>query len=136
MPPAFARRDRATGEIKKMSFGPWIFPVFRILARLRWVRGTPLDPFGYTRERRRERELVDEYKALVSSLLPDLSPTNHATAVAIASIPEHIRGYGHVKAASLVGAHAMQQQLLDAFRGKRAVAPPVDEISYSPVTTM
>ena len=92
---------------------------FKVLAKLRVLRGTALDPFGYTAERRRERALPAVYRDLVQGLLPALTPDNHAIAVALARLPEKIRGYGHVKEASLAAAALEQQKLLAAF-----TAPP------------
>ena len=68
-----------------------------MLARLKRLRGTPLDLFGYTAERRAERQLIADYEALIDELLRGLTPDNHATAVELASIPERIRGFGQVK---------------------------------------
>ena len=115
-PPLFARRDPRTGEPRKMSFGPWIMPVFAGLAKLRFLRGTALDPFGYTQERRTERALIADYEALLDELLGALTAENHATAVALAAIPEKIRGFGHVKARHLKAAKAEEAALLERFR--------------------
>ena len=100
-PPLLARPDPATGQIRKMQFGPWMMPVFRILAKLKGLRGTPLDIFGYTAERRSERALIAEYEALVDEVLTRLSADNHAVAVELARLPQEIRGFGHIRAASL-----------------------------------
>ena len=115
-PPLFARRDKATGEPKKTKFGPWIFPVFRVLAKLKFLRGTALDPFGYTAERRTERKLIADYEVLLSEILGRLTPENHAMAVGLASIPEKIRGFGHVKMRHLQTAKAEEGALLEQFR--------------------
>jgi len=115
-PPLFARRDPITGEPRKISFGPWIMPVFRGLATLKFLRGTPFDPFGHTAERRTERALIAEYEALLDEILARLAPENHHIAVALAAIPEKIRGYGHVKARHLKAAKADEAALLDQFR--------------------
>jgi indolepyruvate ferredoxin oxidoreductase len=120
-PPLFARRDKATGEPKKTKFGPWIFPVFRVLAKLKFLRGTALDPFGYTAERRTERKLIADYEVLLSEILGRLTPENHAMAVGLASIPEKIRGFGHVKMRHLQTAKAEEGALLEQFRA--ALAP-------------
>ena len=121
-PPLLAKRDRVTGEARKQSYGPWMLSVFRVLARLRRLRGTPLDPFGHSEERRTDRRLIVEYEAMLRELIEALSADNHATAVALASIPETIRGYGHVRARHLVQAKRHQARLLDQFRGTSAVA--------------
>ena len=121
-PPLFARRDPSTGEPRKARYGPWMMRVFSMLARFRGLRGTMLDPFGHTRERRRERGLVECYERVVSSLIADLDHTNHAIAVEIASLPERIRGFGHVKARSIGEAERREDALLARFRA--AIEPP------------
>jgi indolepyruvate ferredoxin oxidoreductase len=115
-PPLFARRDKITGEPRKMAFGPWMMHVFRALAKLRFLRCTPLDPFGYTAERRTERALVRDYGALLDELIARLAPDNHHVAVALAAIPEKIRGFGHVKMRQLNTAKAEEAALLEQFR--------------------
>jgi indolepyruvate ferredoxin oxidoreductase len=96
-PPLLARRDRTTGEPRKMKFGRWMLPVFRLLAEGKRLRGTALDLFGYTTERRLERRTIADYEALLDELVAALSPATHATAVALAALPLEVRGFGHVK---------------------------------------
>ena len=115
-PPLLARPDKETGLPKKMRFGPSMMRGFGILAKLRFLRGTPLDPFGRTEERRTERQLIRDYEAIVEELLASLTADNHRLAVEIASIPDAIRGFGHVKAAHLGKAKAREAELLAAFR--------------------
>jgi len=115
-PPLLARVDKSTGQARKMSFGPWMLPAFRLLAKLKWLRGTPLDPFGRSLERRTERNLIADYEALLDELLAKLTPENHHLAVGLAVIPEKIRGFGHVKQQHLTAAKADQAALLDQFR--------------------
>src|SRR6266568_3972888 len=115
-PPLLARADKLTGEPKKMTFGPWIFPLFRLLAKLKFLRGTAFDPFGYTLERRRERALVREYETMLDEVLARLSRENHHIAVALAAIPEKIRGFGHVKMRHLKAAKAEEAALLAQLR--------------------
>jgi len=115
-PPLLARRNKATGEPKKMTFGPWIFPLFALLAKLKFLRGTAFDPFGYSIERRTERALVPNYEAMLEEVLAKLNGENHAVAVALAAIPEKIRGFGHVKMRHLKAAKADEAALLEQFR--------------------
>jgi indolepyruvate ferredoxin oxidoreductase len=96
-------------------------PAFRLLAKLRGLRGTALDVFGYTHERRMERRLITEYETTIGELIEKLNGNNHALAVKIAAIPEEIRGYGHVKARNLGIAQAKQAELLAAWRAPAAV---------------
>ena len=115
-PPLLARRDKATGEPKKMTFGPWIFPLFSLLAKFKVLRGTAFDPFGYSTERKTERALVRDYEALLDEVLAKLDAGNHHIAVGLAAIPEKIRGFGHVKMRHLKAAKADEAVLLDQFR--------------------
>ena len=115
-PPLFAPRDRHTGKAKKMTFGPWLMVVFRLLAKLKFLRGTPFDIFGYTAERRRERQLVEDYFETVEELLGSLDHDSHSLAVQIAEIPELIRGYGHVKELHLHDAEAKKVALIAILR--------------------
>ncbi|OZI31688.1 indolepyruvate ferredoxin oxidoreductase [Bordetella genomosp. 10] len=121
-PPVLARRD-AQGHLVKRSYGPWMLKAFGILARLRFLRGTALDPFGRTAERRAERALIEEYReTLLRSVLPKLDRGNLDAAVALASLPEQIRGYGHVKEAAMEKAARQRMALLEKF------SAPVREI--------
>jgi indolepyruvate ferredoxin oxidoreductase len=99
-PPVLAKRN-AKGELVKREFGAWIFPIFKGLAALRVLRGTPFDVFGYTAERRQERRLIDDYRQLVDSLLADLTVERLDAAVEAAALAEKIRGFGHVKKRSV-----------------------------------
>ncbi len=114
-PPLLAKRDAKTGELQKMEFGLWILKAFQLLAPLKVLRGTPLDIFGYTAERRMERQLIRDYKKTVETLLANMTPANYAAAVAIASVPEHIRGYGHVKEQHFKDAKKKESALMAAF---------------------
>jgi indolepyruvate ferredoxin oxidoreductase len=99
-----------------MTFGPWIFPLFRLLAKFKFLRGTAFDPFGYSTERRTERALVRDYEALLEEVLAKLDADNHHVAVGLAVIPEKIRGFGHVKLRHLKAAKADEAALLEQFR--------------------
>jgi len=115
-PPLLARKDPVTGVPRKMSFGPWMMKAFRVLASLRGLRGTPLDVFGYTHERKVERQLIRDYEALIREVMDKLTPANHATAVGLANIPQKIRGFGHIKDRNLKAAKAEEAELLVRFR--------------------
>ena len=115
-PPLFARIDKDTGLPRKMSFGPWLMPAFRALAKLKGLRGTAFDPFGRTLERRTERKLIADYEAVLEEVLAKLTPDNHPLAVGLAAIPEKIRGFGHVKQRHLSAAKADEAALLEQFR--------------------
>jgi indolepyruvate ferredoxin oxidoreductase len=126
-PPLMAKHD-AKGQLIKQEFGPWMMKAFGVLAKFKGLRGTALDVFGYTAERKMERALIGEYRETVSSLLPKLTADNLAQAVAIASIPEDIRGYGHVKERHFKAAKQKEASLLAAF-GK-PVAPAAADAAH------
>jgi indolepyruvate ferredoxin oxidoreductase len=115
-PPLLARRDPATGEPKKMSVGPWVLRAFAILAKLKFLRGTALDPFGYTTERKTERRLISEYEELLGEIFEHLTASNHQVAVGLASVPEKIRGFGPVKQRHLAAAKMEEAALREQFR--------------------
>ncbi len=121
-PPLLARTDPKTGRPRKLAFGPWMMPALRVLAKLKFLRGTAFDPFGRTEERRAERALVSGYEKLMDEILARLNSGNHAIAVELAGIPEHIRGYGPVKQQHLHDARIRQAQWLAQFRGEPATA--------------
>jgi indolepyruvate ferredoxin oxidoreductase len=110
-----AKRN-AKGELVKRPFGPWMRTAFGVLAKLKGLRGTPFDIFGRTEERKTERALIGEYRASIEEVLKSLSPTNHATAVEIARIPEQIKGFGHVKERHLKAARQNWSALMAAWR--------------------
>jgi indolepyruvate ferredoxin oxidoreductase len=119
-PPLLADRDPATGHLQKRVYGKWMLGAFRLLARLRGLRGTWLDPFGRTAERRAERRLAAEYEAVLVEIGRALTPENHAIAVELARLPQEIRGFGHVKEANLRQAKAKEAVLLAQFRSPPA----------------
>ncbi|MBK7003984.1 MAG: indolepyruvate ferredoxin oxidoreductase family protein [Burkholderiales bacterium] len=105
----------AAGKLKKRAFGPWVQTAFRLLAPLKVLRGGPLDVFGYSAERRQERALVQEYSQSIVAMLPQLNVANRDAAVAFARVPEHIRGFGHVKARHLAAARSQWALLKDQY---------------------
>jgi len=119
-PPLLAKRHSETGELTKSEYRAWVFGAFKMLAKLKFLRGGRLDVFGYTKERRVERQLISEYEQIIGELLVSLSADNHALAVRIASIPEDIRGFGHVKERNTEKAKAKQSELLALFRSPQA----------------
>ncbi|MBW7901127.1 MAG: indolepyruvate ferredoxin oxidoreductase family protein [Rhodocyclaceae bacterium] len=122
-PPLLAKTDPHTGHPQKRSYGPWMLRAFRLLAKLRFLRGTALDLFGKTAERRMERQLVADYEADVRLILDRLAPATHADALALAGLPARIRGFGHVKAASVVAVAGERARLRAALAdGQRLAA--------------
>ena len=118
-PPLFAKKD-AKGHLVKAEFGSWMWTAFRLLAKLKGLRGGAFDVFGYSAERRMERALIAEYRAMVEGLLPALDAANHATAVELAALPEQIRGFGHVKETAVAAYRARKEELLSGNVKRRA----------------
>jgi indolepyruvate ferredoxin oxidoreductase len=114
-PPMLARIDPVTGHPRKMKFGPWVMKAFKVLASLRVLRGTPLDIFGMPEERRRERALIKDYRSVIEGMMRGLNEDNLALAIEIASLPEQIRGFGHVKHRNLLAVKAREAELLSKF---------------------
>jgi indolepyruvate ferredoxin oxidoreductase len=114
-PPLLSKRDRE-GHLIKREFGSWVGKVFPLLASLRFLRGSLLDPFGHTEERKGERALIVRYQQTIAGLLPSLSTENLAQVVAVASIPEDIRGYGHVKERHVLAATQKEAGILSALK--------------------
>ncbi|NCT88437.1 indolepyruvate ferredoxin oxidoreductase family protein [Stenotrophomonas acidaminiphila] len=119
-PPLLAKRDEH-GRLQKKEYGPWMFRAFGLLAKLKFLRGGRFDVFGHTAERRGERQLIADYEQTLHELLGSLDARRLALAVEIASIPEHIRGYGHVKEAHLHEAKAREAALLATWRNPKAL---------------
>jgi indolepyruvate ferredoxin oxidoreductase len=126
-PPLLAPPDPATGEPKKRAYGPWMLHAMRRLAGWRRWRNTFLDPFRYTEDRRVELQMVADYARLMGEVLEKVDAATHATAVELATLPLQVRGFGPVKLRHLAHARRREQELLQAFRGRRAPEPPPGE---------
>jgi indolepyruvate ferredoxin oxidoreductase len=109
-PPLLAKKNDK-GELQKQKFGLLMAWGFKLLAPLKVLRGTALDPFGRTEERRQERALIASYQSTLASYLDKLGPTNAADALAFAKLPEQIRGFGHVKARHVAAVRAQWEGL-------------------------
>lgn len=116
-PPFMSGIDPATGRPKKRAFGPWVMKLFKLLASLRWLRGTPLDPFGYAPERKMERALISAYEDRIKWLLHDLRDQNYELAIEIAGVPDMIRGFGPVKDENIEKAKARDEELAAQYSG-------------------
>ncbi|MGL4636330.1 MAG: indolepyruvate ferredoxin oxidoreductase family protein [Beijerinckiaceae bacterium] len=117
-PPLLSKKD-AQGNPAKTTFGPWMFKAFGMLAKMKGLRGTKLDVFGYTHERKMERQLIGEYEGMIDFVASRLNADNHAVAVALASVPEKIRGFGHVKERHLKAALAERADLMEKFNQQK-----------------
>ena len=117
-PPFLSSRDPVTGRLRKRSFGPWILPMMRLLARLKGLRGTRFDPFGWSAHRRMERALAEDFRAQIEGLLPRLSLANHREAVELAAIYGTIRGYDVVKETSVEKAKTRLSAARRAFEAR------------------
>ena len=116
----FGRPDPRTGVTRKGEAGPWAMTAFRVMARLRFLRGTILDPFRNSDERKLERRLLSEFEADIEELIQRLAPGTHALAVRIAGLPETIKGYGRVKEASAAEAAKARAAALQQLRATKA----------------
>jgi indolepyruvate ferredoxin oxidoreductase len=114
-PPLLNPKDKATGKPRKIAFGSWMFQGFKVLAKLKGLRGTALDVFGYNPERRTERRLIGEYRKTIEGVLPVLNADNAQLVASIASLPELIKGYGHVKDENLKKYEQELAKLLASF---------------------
>ena len=123
-PPIIAKKNER-GELQKRKFGPAMLTAFRVLARLKGLRGTAFDIFGRTEERRTERALIGEYHDSLEQMLTSLNGTNHALALEIARLPEQIKGFGHVKERNLAAVRTRWAGLMQQWhdpQGARAAA--------------
>jgi indolepyruvate ferredoxin oxidoreductase len=119
---SLGRKDAKTGRPKKVKAGGWwVFPLFRTMAKLKGLRGTPFDPFGYMADRKLERALIGEYEALIRSLAGQMTPERLDVATQIAAAPSLVAGYGPVKEAGVIGYRARVEELLAAFRLENVV---------------
>jgi indolepyruvate ferredoxin oxidoreductase len=120
-PPLLARRKPGSDVPAKITLGAWMLPVFGMLARLKGLRGTPFDPFGYTRERKAERQLRDRYLAFVRELPANLRADNREAALKLAQLPDAVRGYGHIKQAAMEAFDRQWAELLPRYRKAQVV---------------
>lgn len=128
-PPLFARRDPDTGMPIKSRFPGWLRPLFKCLARGKWLRGTSIDPFHWLADRRLDRRLLSDYEALLGVLGRELNPGNYAAAVALAGLAQQVRGYGHIRAAAAERYLEEQQRWLKRLRGEVIAAVEVVDVA-------
>lgn len=114
-PPLLAPRDKHSGTPRKLTLGPWMGSVLKVIARLKWLRATPLDVFGYTLERRTERRLAKEFSHILQQMALHLNRENYAQALELAALPMQLRGFGHVKAAHFPDYHSRLAELRSCF---------------------
>jgi indolepyruvate ferredoxin oxidoreductase len=127
-PPLLARPG-PDGEPRKIAFGPWILPAFRLMARLRRLRGTILDPFGHTAERRHERQMIADYEAMLEAEVPGLTAERLPVLVELASLPATVRGFGHVKGRAAAAAAARRTALLAQLPPRGACAATTQRLA-------
>ena len=120
-PPLFAKKD-AKGHLVKAEYGSWMWKAFQLLAKFKGLRGGAFDIFGYTEERKMERALITEFRGVIAELLAGLSAANHEQAVAIANLPEKIRGFGHVKEKAVAEYKMAKGKMMAAFKSSHAHA--------------
>ncbi|MGB0468824.1 MAG: indolepyruvate ferredoxin oxidoreductase family protein [Pontibacterium sp.] len=114
-PPMISKINPGTGRARKRKFSSKILPLFRQLSKLRVLRGTVLDVFGYTADRRLERQLINEYESDIQTILGHLQPETYSNACALAALPASIRGYGPVKEVAYKKAQLQRQVLLNSL---------------------
>ncbi len=122
-PPILLGRNPATGRYKKRKFGSWMMPVFHVLAKMKCLRGTSFDVFGYGAHRRLERKLIADYEQMIDEILLGLTPSNHAVAVKLAELPEQIRGFDTVKDGNVAKVSRGQAELLEQFKREQHSIP-------------
>jgi indolepyruvate ferredoxin oxidoreductase len=120
-PPLLSKRDPGTGRLIKREYPGWTIKLFGLLARFRFLRGTALDIFGYTAERKLERRDIKDYRELMQHLAESVDAENYALAVQLAELPLQMRGYGHVKDANRHKLALQRKPLLEKFRGENVV---------------
>lgn len=121
-PPLFSKTDKVTGRPVKKTYGPSMMGWFGFLKRFKGLRGTPFDPFGYSMDRRTERQLIKDYEKTVRAVLRIVTRKTEKTGVAIVNLPDQIRGYGPVKQASIEEAVRKSKELMDHLKNPK---PPV-----------
>jgi indolepyruvate ferredoxin oxidoreductase len=114
-PPLLPGKD-AAGRPKKREFGPWMAKVYPLLARMKVLRNTPLNPFGYSADRRMERALIRQYEADMAEFLPQARPETMDALVALAELPLTIRGFGPVKERNAEKAAKQREDLIAMLR--------------------
>jgi indolepyruvate ferredoxin oxidoreductase len=127
-PPIFNRGLDALGRPKKSAFGPWMLAALKVLAKFKFIRGTAFDPFGRLADRREERELITDYRALLEEVMAGLQESNHAIAIDCASLPDQVRGYGPVKAESISEYKTLRVAQLHRFHNP-ASAVQIQEVA-------
>ncbi len=128
-PPLLSRRDPVTGHLRKREFGPWIFGAFRLLAKLKFLRGTAWDVMGRSAERKMERQLIVDYEVKIDEVLATLNAENYAVAVEIAALPEFIRGYGHVKDNNVAVVARRGEELNRKYVGDQTQVVKIQEVA-------
>ncbi|EGH23004.1 indolepyruvate ferredoxin oxidoreductase, partial [Pseudomonas amygdali pv. mori str. 301020] len=126
-PSWLARRDPHNGLPRKRSFGPWMLRAFNVLAKFKFLRGTALDPFGHSLERKQERDLIDSYVRDIELILQHLQAQNPHTALSLARLPERIRGYGYIKESAMKAAALQADILRKSLESGEVVAPKLYE---------
>jgi indolepyruvate ferredoxin oxidoreductase len=125
-PPALARAQPGAKPVKK-TFGQWMWPVLGVMAKFRGLRGTLLDPFGRTLERKMERELANDYESTLQRALAKLDANNAEEVVKLADLHARVRGYGHVKLANLAGVKRSERELAARLQIEAATGAAVKQ---------
>jgi len=126
-PPLFAPKNPNTGKLKKITIGSWIMTAFKILTKFKFLRGSIFDPFGKTKERKMERYLIEQYINDINKILNEVNKDKLFIATQIASVPEIIRGYGHIKEENIIKAQEKRKQLLENWKSSKNLKPESDQ---------
>ncbi|MET0165233.1 MAG: DUF6537 domain-containing protein, partial [Vicinamibacterales bacterium] len=135
-PPLLSKPDPVTGEARKRAYGSWMLSAFRVLAKLKGLRGSAFDPFGYSEDRKVERRLIAEYERILEEIVANLDHHNYDAAVELASLPDAIRGYGHVKNRHIKHAKVRESELLEKFRARQEPSPKAATSKVHPIVIM
>lgn len=115
-PPLISKRDPITGQLKKREFGGWMLSALKIVSKFKGLRNTPLNPFGYSAERKEDKELLSQYESVLKQIISDLNEENKEIALEMAKVPEFIRGYGHVRTQNIEVAQGRWTTLDEQFK--------------------
>jgi indolepyruvate ferredoxin oxidoreductase len=122
-PPLFARLDPATGRPRKYELGSWVLPVLKLLAKLKRLRGTKLDPFRFSADRRLERELLARYERLLDRIVAELDESRFGLALRLTQLPSEVRGYGPIKSAAADRARVAERELWEQWSATTSELP-------------
>ena len=120
-PPLISKRDPISGHLKKREFGGWMLSALKMASLFKGMRSSPLNPFGYSQERKEDKAMLDQYEGVLNQIIDGLSENNKEAALEMARVPEFIRGYGHVRTQNIESAVRRWKSLDDQFRNPKKI---------------